>query len=93
MVPTDEVVYFEAADKYVRVLTAGHEYLIRTPLKELVPQLDARRFWQIHRGTLVRADAIDSALRDEAGKLHVTLRGRPEKLPVSRLYAHRFKAM
>ena len=93
MVPTDEVVYFEAADKYVRVLTAGHEYLIRTPLKELVPQLDARRFWQIHRGTVVRADAIDSAVRDEAGKLHVTLRGRREKLPVSRLYAYRFKAM
>jgi len=93
MVPTDEVVYFEAADKYVRVLTDGHEYLIRTPLKELVPQLDARRFWQIHRGTVVRADAIDSAVRDEAGKLQVVLRGRPEKLPVSRLYAHLFKAM
>jgi DNA-binding LytR/AlgR family response regulator len=93
MVPTEEVVYFEAADKYVRVLTAGHEYLIRTPLKELVPQLDARRFWQIHRGTVVRADAIDCAVRDEAGKLHVLLRGRAEKLPVSRLYAHLFKAM
>ncbi len=41
MVPVDEVLYFEAADKYVRVLTASHEYLIRTPLKQLLPQLDA----------------------------------------------------
>ncbi|MDR3452829.1 MAG: LytTR family DNA-binding domain-containing protein [Rhodoferax sp.] len=97
LVPIDEVMYFEAADKYVRVLTSGpdggHEYLIRTPLKELLPQLDARTFWQVHRGTVVRADAIDSVTRDEAGKLHLTLRGRADQLPVSRLYAHLFKAM
>jgi len=93
MVPVEDVVYFEAADKYVRVLTAGHEYLIRTPLKELLPQLDAQRFWQVHRGTVVRADGIDSVTRDEAGKLHLVLRGRAEKLAVSRLYAHLFKAM
>ena len=93
MVPVEEVVYFEAADKYVRVLTAGHEYLIRTPLKDLLPQLDAQVFWQVHRGTVVQAAAIDSVTRDEAGKLHLALKGRPEKLPVSRLYAHLFRAM
>ena len=93
MVPIDEVLYFEAADKYVRVVTACHEYLIRTPLKELLAQLDATTFWQVHRGTLVRATAIDAVHRDDAGKLHLTLRGRTEKLPVSRLYAHLFKAM
>jgi len=93
MVPVEEVLYFEAADKYVRVLDAQHEYLIRTPLRELLPQLDANAFWQVHRGTVVRATAIESVLRDEAGKLHLQLRGRKEKLPVSRLYAHLFKAM
>jgi len=93
MVPVEDVVYFEAADKYVRVLVEGHEYLIRTPLKELLPQLDGQRFWQVHRGTVVRAEAIDTVHRDEAGKLHLQLHGRPEKLPVSRLYAHLFKAM
>lgn len=93
MVPLDEVVYLEAADKYVRVLTAQHEYLLRTPLKELLPQLDAHRFWQVHRGTVVQAQAIDSVLRDATGKLQITLRARPEKLAVSRLYAHVFKAM
>lgn len=93
MVPVAEVLYFEAADGYVRVLTAAHEYLIRTPLKELLPQLDAHDFWQVHRGTVVRATAIDAVTRDEAGKLHLQLRGRKEKLSVSRLYAHLFKAM
>jgi DNA-binding LytR/AlgR family response regulator len=93
LVPVDEVVYLEAADKYVRVLTAQHEYLLRTPLKELLPQLDAQCFWQVHRGTVVQARAIDSVLRDAAGKLQLRLRARPEKLAVSRLYAHLFKAM
>ena len=93
MVPVAEVLYFEAADKYVRVLTAAREYLIRTPLKELTSQLDTQVFWQIHRSTLVRASSITTVTRDEAGKLHLTLAGRPEKLPVSRLYAHLFKAM
>jgi len=93
LVPIDDVVCFEASDKYVRVLTTDHEYLIRTPLKELLPQLDANAFWQVHRGTVVRADAIDTVTRDEAGKLHLTLRGRADRFAVSRLYAHLFKAM
>jgi DNA-binding LytR/AlgR family response regulator len=101
MVPVEEIVYFEAADKYVRVLTSNgqagsqgnQEYLIRTPLKELLPLLEAALFWQVHRGTVVRASAIDAVTRDEAGKLWLRLRGRPEKLSVSRLYAHLFKAM
>jgi DNA-binding LytR/AlgR family response regulator len=93
MVPASEVVYFEAADKYVRVLTADHEYLVRTPLRELLPRLDPALFWQVHRGTVVRADAVESVTRDDAGKLHLRLRRRPERLPVSRLYAHRFKPM
>jgi len=93
MVPIDEVLYFEAADKYLRVLTAMHEYLIRTPLKQLLPQLDADTFWQVHRAVVVRSSAVESVHRDEAGKLHLMLRGRAEKIPVSRLYAHLFRAM
>ena len=93
MVPIDEVLYFEAADKYLRVLTATHEYLIRTPLKQLMPQLDADTFWQVHRAVVVRSSAIESVHRDEAGKLHLMLRGRAEKIAVSRLYAHLFRAM
>lgn len=93
MVPVAEVLYFEAADKYVRVITAERELLIRTSLRELLPQLDERVFWQIHRGTVVRADAIATAVREESGKVTLTLRGAKEKLTASRLYAHRFKAM
>jgi DNA-binding LytR/AlgR family response regulator len=97
LVPIEEVLYFEAADKYVRVLTASKEYLIRTPIKDLMPQLDPDVFWQIHRSTVVRASAIREVRRDEAGRLRIALQGGArsanETLPVSRLFAHLFKAM
>ena len=93
MLPVQDVLYFEAADKYVRVLTAQHEYLIRTPLRELLPQLDPGDFWQVHRGTVVRADAVLQVTRDAAGKLWLQLRERKERLAVSRLYGQQFKAM
>jgi DNA-binding LytR/AlgR family response regulator len=93
MVPVDDVLYFEAADKYVRVVTAEREHLIRIALRELLPQLDPGQFWQVHRGLVVRARAIATATRDESGKVFLTLRGRPERLTASRLYAHLFKGM
>ncbi len=93
LLPVADVLYFEAADKYVRVVTQDADHLIRTPLKELLPQLDAHSFWQIHRGTVVRASAIHSVQRDATGQLSVLLRGRSERLAVSRLYSHLFKPM
>ncbi len=90
-VPVDEVVYFEAADKYVRVVTAARDHLIRLSLRELLPQLDPARFWQVHRGTVVQARCIVQARREESGKVTLMLRGRPETVTASRLYAHLFK--
>jgi DNA-binding LytR/AlgR family response regulator len=93
LVPVEDVLYFEAADKYVRVITAEREHLIRTSLKELLPQLDPQAFWQVHRGTVVQARAIASARREESGKVTLTLKGCADKLIASRLYAHLFKGM
>jgi len=93
MVPVAEVLYFEAADKYLRVVTAEREHLIRMSLRELLPQLDPQLFWQVHRSLVVRATAITVAQRDESGKVFLTLRGRPERLTASRLYAHLFRGM
>ena len=93
LIPLDEVIYLEAADKYIRVVTATSEALIRISLRELLPRLPADRFWQIHRGTVVRADAIATATRDDSGKVFLTLRQRPERLVASRLHAHLFRGM
>lgn len=97
LVPVDDVLYFEAADKYVRIVTAQRdaqapELLIRTPLRELIPRLDGEQFWQVHRSVVVNVRAIEQVSR-VYGRLRVHVRGRPETLEVSRMYAHLFKAM
>jgi len=93
LVPVDQIVYLEAADKYVRAVTAQREYWVRAPLRELLPQLDPERFWQIHRSTVVHVDAVARAQRQENGTVLLDLRQRPEKLTVSRVHSHRFKAL
>ena len=93
MIPIADVVYFEATDKYVNVVTADAEALIRLSLKELLPQLDDKLFWQIHRSAIVNASCVVSAVRDDMGKVSLTLRHRAEKLRVSSLYAHLFRQM
>jgi DNA-binding LytR/AlgR family response regulator len=93
LIPVDEVSYFESNDKYTSVFTADGEALIRTPLKELVAQLDPDRFWQVHRGTIVNVAHVASTSRDLAGRVTLTLKTRRERVAVSRAYAHRFKQM
>ena len=93
MIPTADILFFRAEDKYTRVQTEGFEALIRKPIKELLDELDPKEFWQIHRSTVVRVDAIAQVSRDFRGKQIVHLRGRDEKLEVSRSYSHLFKQM
>jgi DNA-binding LytR/AlgR family response regulator len=93
LISVDDVCYFEANDKYTSVFTADGEALIRTPLKELVAQLDPARFWQVHRGTVVNLAHVVSTRRDLAGRITVVFRSRPERVTVSRAFAHRFKQM
>ncbi len=93
MIPVPDVVYFQAIDKYVNVVTADAEALIRVPLKELLPQLDSAQFRQVSRSTVVNMGCVTSAVRDDLGKVMLTLRGRPEKPRVSPVYAHLFRQM
>ncbi|MEP7101220.1 MAG: LytTR family DNA-binding domain-containing protein [Burkholderiales bacterium] len=99
LVRVEDVVYFESDSRYTRVVytdgpgeekTDG-EVLIRTPLKELIAQLDASKFWQIHRSTIVNHCHIASAVRIDEGNMLLTLRGRSEKLPVSRHFQGLFR--
>ena len=93
MIPVDEVLFFVSDEKYTRVQTASQEALIRKPIKELMAELDPAQFWQIHRSTLINTKAIAGVMRDERGRQLVAIKGRPEKLEVSRSYAHLFKGM
>lgn len=93
MFPIDDVLFFQAQDKYVRVVTAHDEAVIRTPLKELIRQLDPETFWQIHRSLIVRASVIERVQKDALGHYHARLRGHDELLPVSAGFQSRFRSM
>jgi DNA-binding LytR/AlgR family response regulator len=93
MIPLEEVCYFQSSDKYTSVVTPDAEVLLRMPLKELIGQLPAGRFQQIHRGTVVNLADVAAAVRDETGRVVLRLRRRKEALPVSRVYSDLFKAM
>lgn len=93
IIPIDDVLYFQSDEKYTRVVTAGDEALVRTPLRELVEGLDPDQFWQVHRSAVVRAAAISRIQRDELGKITIALKERPEVLRASQAYAWRFRPM
>ena len=88
-----EVLYFQSDSKYTRVVRANDEALIRKSLVELLETLDTNQFWQIHRGTLVNTEFIESVIRDGFGGLELVLKGRQERLKVSRSFRHLFKGM
>jgi DNA-binding LytR/AlgR family response regulator len=93
LVSIDDVLFFQATDKYTEAVTADQRHLIRTPLKELLPRLDGDRFAQVHRGVIVSYAAIDRVERDLLGRLRIHLLGQDAVLPVSRAYAGLFKQM
>jgi len=93
VIPTTDILFFRAEDKYVRVQTPTFEALIRKPIKELIDELDPDEFWQIHRATVVRVDAVEQVSRNFRGHQVVHLKGSTEKLEVSRSFNHLFKQM
>jgi DNA-binding LytR/AlgR family response regulator len=93
MIPVEDVLFFISDEKYTRVQTAQIEALIRKPIKELIEELDMNLFWQIHRSTLVNTQAIAGVSRDLRGRQLVSVKGRPEKLEVSRSFTGLFKGM
>ena len=92
-IPVDEVLYFQADDKYTLVRTAERELLIRTPIAELAQQLEPADFVQAHRSTIVNLRHLAGTRRDEASRLFLRIKGLAQELPVSRAYVHLFKAM
>jgi DNA-binding LytR/AlgR family response regulator len=93
MVSVDDVLFCISDDKYTRVQTLKQEFLIRKPIKELVEELDPKVFWQIHRSTLVSVKAIAGVQRDERGRQEVLIKGRTDRLVVSRSASQLFRGM
>lgn len=93
MIPVTDVICFEATEKYVNVVTAGGEALVRMSLRELMASIDSTDFLQVHRSVLVNSNAILSATREENGHYSLQLRGLDRPLKVSRAFSHLFRPM
>jgi DNA-binding LytR/AlgR family response regulator len=91
LIDVQDVLFFRSDEKYTRVQTREQEAFIRTPIRELLPQLDAQQFWQIHRSAIVNLSAIAAVTRDDTGRQRVHINGHPEVLEVSRSFAHLFR--
>lgn len=98
LIAVDDIDYLRSDAKYTRIAWRGDdgqpaEALIRTPLKELITQLDPEQFAQVHRAVVVRLRAISHVTRGDHDSADIHLKGRKEVLPVSRSYLHLFKQM
>jgi DNA-binding LytR/AlgR family response regulator len=93
MIPVEEILFFRSDEKYTCVQTDKFEALIRKPVRDLAEELDPSLFWQIHRATLVNVNAIEGVTRDIRGRHLVMIKGRSDKLEVSRSFLHLFKQM
>lgn len=94
LLEVDQLSALRSELRHTRAVSQGGEnLLLRTSLGELVEQLDPQLFWQIHRGSVVNARAIERIERRDDGELWVHLRGLGQALPVSRAHRGRFKGM
>ena len=93
-VAIEDVLYFQAQDKYTCVIAREGEFLIRTALSDLARQLDPEAFAQVHRSTVVNLRFVASTRRDLGGRTFVRLKDAAKtELAVSRAYAHLFRQM
>lgn len=93
LILVDDVVYFQADNKYTVVVTKEGEAVVRTPIRELLELLDPAVFRQVHRSTVVNLRAVAGITRDESGRGTMRLRGRPETLAVSLTYMPLFRTL
>jgi DNA-binding LytR/AlgR family response regulator len=93
LVAVNEVLYFRSTDKYTEAVTASERHLVRTPLKELLEQLNPQQFAQVHRSIIVNLGAVERIERDVLGRSQIHLRQHADILPLSRSFAERFRQM
>jgi len=98
LIAVDDIDYLRSEEKYTQVVWRDdggepREAVIRTPLKQLIAQLDSTQFAQVHRSFVVNLRAVSHVTRGPNETAHVHLKGHDEVLPVSRSYLHVFRQM
>lgn len=98
LIAVDDIDYLRSDEKYTLIGWRGDdgrpaEAIVRTPLKELLAQLDPEQFVQVHRAAAVRLGAIDHLVRHDNETATIHLKRNPQTLPVSRSFLAQFRQM
>lgn len=93
LIPASQVIYLKADHKYTLVVWEGGEALIRKTIRELADELDPERFVQVHRSAIVSLAQVSQFRHGPGDAGELQLKGRTERLPVSRSYLHLFQAL
>ncbi len=98
LISVEDIDFLRSEEKYTLIAWRGdgdqpREAIIRIPLKDLVTQLDASQFAQVHRSVVVNLRSIAHVARNLNETAEIHLKGRDEVLPVSRSYLHVFRQM
>ena len=98
LIAVDDIDYLRSEEKYTLIGWRGDdgrpaEAIVRTPLKELLAQLDPAEFVQVHRAAAVRLGAIDHLVRHDNETATIHLKRGPQTLPVSRSFMGQFRQM
>jgi DNA-binding LytR/AlgR family response regulator len=91
IIAVEDVLFIMAKHKYTAVITGDGEFLMRTPLSELITQLDPECFWQIHRSTIVNVSKVVAVNQTGRDSYALTVKDSKVSLPVSRAFIHQFK--
>ena len=90
LIPLDEIIFFQADQKYVTAKHLHGEDLIDDSLKTLANEF-SDRFIRIHRSALIAVAFLEGLEKDEAGQYQVRLKHCDQALPVSRRHVTEVK--
>ncbi len=98
LIAVDDIDYLRSDEKYTLIGWRGDdgqasEAIVRTPLRDLLAQLDPGAFVQVHRAAAVRLGAIDHLVRHDNDTATIYLKRSAQTLPVSRSFLPQFKQM
>lgn len=83
LIPIEEIIYFQADQKYVTLRTADQEYLIEESLKNLEEEFPSQ-FFRIHRNALVAQHMLNGLTKNPEGRACIRFTDVDDLLEISR---------
>lgn len=92
LVPVEDILYFQAEQKYVTVKYLDGETIIEDTLKELQKEFEDS-FLRVHRNALIAKKYISGVRKNTTGHSFVTIKGNDKLLEISRRHLSAVKKL